>query len=140
MFYMTHPHRRMQRMHHMHHLMEQAQRQSQASDRVRVPVDVRETDEAYFISAMLPGVDSEDVDIQVHDRMLTLKGEMKIGQDDDVEYLLREQPNGRFLRELRLPEPVDAEKIKAKLTNGVLTIEAAKSEEARPKTIKVLAK
>ena len=137
MYYMTYPHRRA---HRMHHLMELAKRQSEASDHLSVSVDVHETDEAYFISAMLPGVESEDLDVQVHDRMLTLKGEVKIGQDDDIEYLLRERSSGHFQRELRLPEPVDPENIKAKLHNGVLTIEAAKSEEARPKTIKVMTK
>jgi HSP20 family protein len=137
MYNMTYPHRRAR---HMHHLMELARRQSEASEHLSVSVDVHETDEAYFISAMLPGVESEDLDVQVHDRMLTLKGEVKVGQDDDIEYLLRERSSGSFLRQLRLPEPVDPEKIKANLHNGVLTIEAAKSEEARPKTIKVLAK
>ena len=137
MYYMTYPHHRA---HRMYHLMEQARRQSEASDHLSVSVDVHETDDAYFISAMLPGVENEDVDVQVHDRMLTLKGEVKVGQDDDIKYLLRERSSGHFLRELRLPEPLDPEKVKAKLHNGVLTIEAGKSEEARPKTIKVTVK
>ena len=140
MFYMTYPQRRMRRMAHMHHMMEQARRQSQGPERLPVAVDVHETDEVYFISAMLPGVESDDLDIQVRERMLTLKGEVKAEQEEGIEYLLRERPSGRFFRELRLPEPVDAEKIKAKLANGILTIEAPKSEEARPRTIKVSAK
>ena len=100
-------------------------------------VDVRGEDEAFVLSALVPGLKASDLNIQILDDVVTLEGEFK---QDENEYLMRELPHGSFSRSLRLPAPVDAEKAEAKITDGVLTLCLPKIESARPKTIKVAAK
>jgi len=100
-------------------------------------VDIRDEDEAFVFSALVPGLKASDFNIQILDDVVTIEGEFK---PDENEYLMRELPHGSFSRSLRLPAPVDAEKAEAKITDGVLTLRLPKTESARPKTIKVAAK
>jgi len=100
-------------------------------------VDIRDEDEAFVLSALVPGLKASDLNIQILDDVVTIEGEFK---QDENEYLMRELPHGSFSRSLRLPAPVDAEKAEAKITDGVLTLRLPKTESARPKTIKVAAK
>ncbi|OIO84700.1 MAG: hypothetical protein AUK02_07045 [Anaerolineae bacterium CG2_30_58_95] len=100
-------------------------------------VDVRDEDEAFVLSALVPGLKASDLNIQILDDVVTIEGEFA---QDENEYLMRELPHGSFSRSLRLPAPVDAEKAEAKITDGVLTLRLPKAESARPKTIKVAAK
>jgi HSP20 family protein len=95
-------------------------------------VDVREEDDAYILSALVPGLKADDLNIQVLDDVVTISGEFKA---DESEYLMRELPHGSFNRTLRLPVSLDAGKAEAKITDGVLTLRLAKAESARPKTI-----
>ncbi len=101
------------------------------------PVDVVSDDEAYVFTAFLPGVAAEDLEIKVEDDQLTIAGEIKIEQDENATYLLRERPTGRFSRTFRLPELPDVEKADASMKDGVLTLRVPKAEQARPRTIKV---
>jgi HSP20 family protein len=107
---------------------------------VYVPVDVKSTGENYEIKAFLPGVSSEDIEIQVVNGVVTLSGELKVERDAKSEYLLSELPTGKFQRMVSLPTPVDANNVEAILENGVLTVKIPKAEEARSKTIKVQTK
>ena len=100
-------------------------------------VDVREEDAAYVVSALVPGLKAEELNIQVLEDVVTVEGEFKA---DESEYLVRELPHGSFRRTLRLPVTLDAEKAQAKITDGVLTLRLPKAESARPKTIKVAVK
>ena len=100
-------------------------------------VDVREEDDAYILNALVPGLKAEDLNIQVLDDEVTIKGEFKA---DESEYLMRELPHGSFSRTLRLPVSLDAGKAEAHITDGVLTLRLAKAETARPHTIKVAVK
>jgi len=100
-------------------------------------VDVREEDDAYVLSALVPGLKADDLNIQVLEDVVTISGEFKA---DESEYLMRELPYGSFNRTLRLPVTLDASKAEAKITDGVLTLRLAKAESARPKTIKVAVK
>ena len=100
-------------------------------------VDVRGEDEAFVLSALVPGLKASDLNIRILDDVVTIEGEFK---QDENEYLMRELPHGSFSRSLRLPAPVDADKAEAKITDGVLTLRLPKTESARPKTIKVAAK
>jgi HSP20 family protein len=100
-------------------------------------VDIRDEDEAFVLSALVPGLKASDLNIQILDDVVTIEGEFK---QDENEYLMRELPHGSFSRSLRLPAPVDAEEAEAKITDGVLTLRLPKTESARPKTIKVAAK
>ena len=100
-------------------------------------VDVREEDDAYILSALVPGLKADDLNIQVLEDVVTIAGEFK---DDESQYLMRELPYGSFSRTLRLPVTLDAGKAEAKITDGVLTLRLAKAESALPKTIKVAVK
>jgi HSP20 family protein len=100
-------------------------------------VNVREEDEAYVLSALVPGLKSEDVNIQVLDDVLRIEGEYK---QDETGYLLQELPSGSFTRTLRLPAAIDADSVEAKIADGVLTLRLPKAESARPKQIKITSK
>ncbi len=100
-------------------------------------VNVRDENDAYVMTALVPGLKADDLNIQVLDDVVSIEGEMA---DAEQEYLLRELPSGSFRRELRLPAPLDAEKVEAKIADGILTVRLPKAESARPKSIKVLAR
>ena len=97
-------------------------------------INVREEDEAYVLSALVPGLKSDELNIQVLDDVLRIQGEYKA---DESKYLVRELPNGSFTRTLRLPVAIDAEHVDANITDGVLTLRLPKAESARPKQIKI---
>jgi HSP20 family protein len=100
-------------------------------------VDVRDEEDAYIISALVPGLKAEELNIKILEDVITVEGEFKA---DETEYLVRELPHGSFRRTLHLPATLDAEKAQAKITDGVLTLRLPKAESARPKTIKVAVK
>jgi HSP20 family protein len=106
-------------------------------------VNVREEDEAYVLSALVPGIHSDDLNIQVLEDVVRIEGEYKrsgpVDRADEANYLVREFPNGSFSRTLRLPAPIDAEHVEADIANGVLTLRLPKAESARPKQIKIKA-
>lgn len=121
-FYLqTYPYRRM------------ARRWAENHDRP-LGINVREEDDAYFLSALVPGIQSDELNIQVLEDVVRIEGEYKA---DESNYLVRELPSGPFTRTLRLPAPVDAEHVEADITNGVLTLKLPKTESARPKQIKI---
>jgi len=106
----------------------------------RIPMDIHADDESYVITAVTPGLKAEDLKIEIQGDVITLRGETRPDEhDDQADYLLRELAYGEFQRAIQLPEPVDAEKAEASLTNGVLTVRLPKTEDARPKQIKVSA-
>jgi len=101
-------------------------------------LDLRETDEEIVVSADVPGVAPEDLDLEIHESVLTLKGERKAETEkDDERAHTRERVFGSFSRQVRLPAPVDASKAEAEHKNGVVTIRLPKSAEARPRRIEV---
>src|SRR6266536_5597683 len=91
-------------------------------------INVREEDDAYVLSALVPGLKSDDLNIQVLDDVVSIKGEYKA---DENNYLVREFPNGSFTRTLRLPTVIDAGQVEAKITDGVLMLRLPKAESAR---------
>ena len=97
-------------------------------------VNIHEEDEAYILSALVPGLKAEDLQIQVLDDVVRIQGEYKL---DEREYLLHELPHGSFTRALRLPAVIDADHVEAKITDGVLTLRLPKAESARPKKIQI---
>ena len=107
-------------------------------------INVREEDEAYVLSALVPGLKSEDLNIQVLEDILRIEGEyMRSGpadKADENQYLVRELPNGSFTRTLRLPSAIQADSVEAQITDGVLTLRLPKAESARPKKIQVKVK
>jgi HSP20 family protein len=97
-------------------------------------VNIREEDEAYILSALVPGLKSEDLNIQVLDDVVRIEGEYN---QDENQYLMQELPHGSFTRTLRLPVAIDADHVEAKISDGVLTLRLPKAESARPKRIKI---
>jgi HSP20 family protein len=103
-------------------------------------VDIYETDEAHVVEVELAGMKAEDVDIEIDQGVLSLKGERKSGRDIDEEgYKLTERVYGSFTRSFRLPDTVDAENISADLADGVLKLVLPKRELERPRKIAVKA-
>jgi HSP20 family protein len=99
-------------------------------------IDVREEDDGYILSALVPGLKSDELNIQVLEDVVRIQGQYKA---DENKYLVRELPNGSFTRSLRLPAAIDAEHVEANITDGVLTLRLPKAESARPKQIKIKA-
>ncbi len=128
--------RRMARRHWMQRLSEEWPSEQ---GEVIFPVDVMASENGYTITALLPGVKAEDLNIQVVDNRVSIQGTLKIERDEKAEYLLAELPSGRFCKTIDLPEAVDSSKAEASLKDGVLTLAIPKAEHARPKTIKVTA-
>jgi HSP20 family protein len=103
----------------------------------RVPVDVHANDDEYVITASVPGLKPEDLHVEILDDVVTLRSEIAEEENGDGKFLLREMGVGPFRRSLQLPVPVDSDKAKAKVENGLLTVRIPKAEEVRPKEIKV---
>ena len=104
-------------------------------------IDMFQTDDDVVIRAALPGIKSEEVQINVTGEMLTLKGEVKQDQEmEEKSWHIREQRYGSFERSVALPTAVVADKAKADFENGILTVTLPKAEEVKPKTITVKAK
>ena len=104
------------------------------------PVDVYETDQNVVMKAELPGVDPKNVEIRVEDGTLYLKGERKFEKEvKDEDYHRVERSYGSFARSFALPASVDSEKATAEYKDGLLTLTLPKKEEAKPKTIKIVA-
>ena len=101
-------------------------------------VDIYDTDETIVIKAELPGMDKEDIVVDVEGSVLTLKGERSaIHEVKEENYHRRERTFGKFERSFTLPENVDPEKIEADYTDGVLQIKIPKPETKKPKQIAV---
>jgi HSP20 family protein len=102
-----------------------------------LPVDLREQEDAYLLTAYVPGLRAEDLNIQIVEDTLTIEGEYS---QHEGEALMSELPAGSFRRALRLPALLDAEKAEAQIENGVLNLRIPKAESARPRVIKVASK
>ncbi len=101
------------------------------------PVDVVGEQDGFVLTALLPGVKSEGLDIQIVNETISIQGELADHTDEKASYLLQERPWGHFSRVLTLPAELDAAKAEASLEDGVLTLRIPKAETARPKSIKV---
>lgn len=101
-------------------------------------LDVTEGDGAWVLTMELPGARREDVSIEVHEDLLTIRGEKKSEREEkDEKRHYVERTYGSFSRSLRLPAQVDGERIKAGFKDGVLTIEVPKTEAQKPKVIDI---
>ncbi len=104
-------------------------------------LDVYETKDDVVVKAALPGVKPEDVDITITGDQLSIRGETKEETDNkDHDYLRRERRYGTFTRSVTLPTGLQADKAQATFDNGVLTLKIPKSEQVKPKSIKIQAK
>ena len=104
----------------------------------RPPVDIYETDDGIVLKAELPGINKEDVSVEVKDNVLTLKGERLLDPDiKDENYYRKERSFGKFNRSFSLQEQIKPDLIKASFKNGVLTVEIPRPEEEKPKQVTV---
>ncbi|MDM7916469.1 MAG: Hsp20/alpha crystallin family protein [Candidatus Eisenbacteria bacterium] len=102
------------------------------------PVDVLHEDGGYRVRADLPGMSRDQIEVTLDGETLTIRGEKK--QEKEVKedaFVRTERRHGTFLRALTLPSAIDASKVEATYKDGVLEIWVPKSEEARPKQIKI---
>lgn len=101
-------------------------------------VDISENENALLVSADIPGVKMEDIEIKLEHGTLTLSGSREFKkQEEKGGYHRIERSYGTFQRAFSLPDTVDTDKVEAAFDNGVLTITLPKKEVAKPRTIKV---
>ncbi len=101
------------------------------------PVDICEDESAIKLMADMPGVNPDDVNIDVRENTLTLTGEIKPYEGAEETDLLIEYDIGQYYRQFTLPELIDQEKIDAELKEGVLTLVLPKAEAAKPKKVEI---
>lgn len=92
--------------------------------------DVKESEKELVVKADLPGIDEKDIQLTIHDGVLSLRGEKKSERKDEREnYHLMERSYGSFQRTIRLPETIDEDKVDARFDKGVLTVTLPKRPE-----------
>ena len=100
--------------------------------------DVKETADAFVLVADVPGVDDKDLEINVHDGVLTVSGARRSEERKEGDrFSITERRYGTFARSFALPDLADDDKIEAKLDRGVLTLTIGKRAEAKPKKIAI---
>ena len=102
------------------------------------PVDIYETADGIVLKVELPGVNKDDVSVEVKDNVLSLKGERLLDPEiKDEHYYRKERSFGKFNRSLSLQEPIKPDRIKASFKEGILTVEIPRPEEEKPKQVTV---
>ncbi len=102
-------------------------------------LDVSETDHEYLVKAELPGIKKDDLEVEIHDGVLTINAETKYENEhkEDGRIIRQERRYGKFVRSMRLGDEVDKEKVMAEYKDGVLTLRLPKAEAVKPKKIAV---
>jgi len=119
-------------------LMRDALRGMAAPVRWLPPVDIVESDEGYVITVELPGAKKEDVNVECHENVLTIKGEKRSEREEKSEHRhYVERSYGSFSRAFSLPGDAAADKVKASFREGVLSVEIPKAESRKPKVIDI---
>ena len=103
------------------------------------PVNLSESGDGYVLTAELPGVSPENIDVQIEGSTVTLSGHRKVeyAAGDGVSVHRRERQSGNFRRAFELPAEIDLDKARASHKNGVLTLELPKSPGLQPRQIEV---
>ena len=101
-------------------------------------VDIYEDEQKLVLKLEVPGVKQDDIDIRLENQTLTVKGERKFESEEKEENFHRiERRFGSFVRSFTLPVSVDTASVAAKYDNGVLAIQLAKKEAAKPRQVKI---
>lgn len=116
-----------------------AQRLNSVESDIHVPLDVILDGDSYLIEMIVPGLEPEDVEIEIVENAVIVEG-LFTDAEEDRKYLRKERPTGKFRRVIRLPKLLDTDKTEANLQKGILSLRVPVAEEALPKTIKVKAK
>ncbi len=103
------------------------------------PVNLSESDDGYVLTAELPGVSPEDIDVQIEGATVTLSGQRKVeyAAGDGVAIHRRERQSGHFRRAFELPAEIDFDQARATHKNGVLTLELPKTPAVQPRQIEI---
>lgn len=99
-------------------------------------IDVTESDKQYTVTVELPGVDRDDVSVEVQGGTLSIRGEKKREEKKEKGRWI-ERSYGSFQRAFTLPSDAQADKVEASFKNGVLTLEIPRSEEKKPRVVAV---
>ena len=102
-----------------------------------MPINVYETPDELVLNALVPGIKSEDLDIQFQDGRLILDANLVAPKLENVTFHYREIGYGKVHREIALPFEIDTNKVEATIESGLLTLRLSKSEKVKPKKIQV---
>jgi HSP20 family protein len=106
-----------------------------------LPLDIDENEDTIKVSASVPGVDAENIEVTVDDGVLTIKAETAIeNEEKDDNYVIRERRYGSLHRSIQLPDTVNADNAESTYEQGVLTITLPKTEAAKPKSLPITVK
>ena len=98
------------------------------------PLNISQDDGAIYVAAEIPGIPMDAIELTLSDKSLVIKGERKPAQG---KYYRQERPTGAFQRIINLSVPVNRDKVKATLTDGMLDIVLPKADEVKPQTIAI---
>jgi len=100
-------------------------------------INIYEQEDAAVLTAELPGVEPDDIELTVQNETLTLRGRRREAHGEQDRVYRRERPQGEFMRTVTLPAPVNADKVKAEYRNGLLRVHMEKAAEAKAKKIEI---
>ena len=102
------------------------------------PVDIKETDDGFVVHMDVPGLKPEDLDVELHEGVLSIRGSRtEEKKEEDKGYVRTERRHGSFSRQFRVPTTVQADSLKAEVKDGVLTIEVPKGAEQGARKVPV---
>lgn len=113
---------------------------NELTDMMNVSMDVAESEQAFEVKVDLPGIDPDNVDIQIDNNTLTIRGERQhelAEKDEDKQYHRVERYVGRFARSVVLPTSINEDETAAEFKNGVLKIVIPKTDESKPRKIRI---
>jgi HSP20 family protein len=102
-----------------------------------MPIDAYRKGDDFVAQFDLPGVDAESINLTVEKNVLTVHAERKRADDENIELLVGERPQGTFSRQLFLGETLDTDRIQADYADGVLTIRLPIAEKAKPRRVEI---
>ena len=104
---------------------------------ISFPVDIYETDDAFILTAEMPGVSRDGVDVRLSENELIITGQFEVALDKDESLVYREIPGADYRRSFTLSDAVDRDQVKADLKDGILTVTLAKQERVKPRMIEI---
>ena len=102
-------------------------------------MNLSEDENSYYVEALVPGTEPEDLDLNLMRGALTLSGQRKEGDNNGCTWHRHERGSGKFMRTIELPDSIDGSKVDAEYRNGVLLITLPKPQSEKPKKISVRA-
>jgi len=100
-------------------------------------VDIYETPDSLWLRADMPGVDEQSIEISVNDGVLSVQGQVAVKDYENLAPIYTEYNVGNYARRFTLANTIDAERISARMKNGVLELELPKAEKAKPRRIAI---